>query len=304
MQHIEEGLIPTPDGARLAAYRLGSGDDTVIVPNAIYLLEHFAYLARHFTVISYDLRNRGRSPRVDDPALLHRGIHHDVEDLEAIREAFKIDRAHVVGHSYLGLAVVLYAIAHPHRVGRLVQIGPVAPDPDRDYPRDLRANDLECLLACDEAVELDRLRKEGAIESRPEAFCRAWWRLMRKVFVASPESAEGIGDHFCAFENEWPVHMERHLRDNIWPSIRRLGLRDEEIRGVEAPVLTVHGRRDRNSPYGAGRDWALRLPEARLLTVEEAAHLPHLEAPWLVQPAIEHFLAGHWPQGAELVREL
>lgn len=304
MQEIEEGLIPTPDGARLAVYRLGSGEDTVVVPNAVYLLEHFAYLARHFTVISYDLRNRGRSPRIDDGALLHRGIHHDVEDIEAIRDAFKLDRIHLIGHSYLGLAVVLYAIAHPHRVRRIVQIGPVGPDPDRDYPQDLRANDLECILASPEAVELARLRKAGAAASEPEAFCRAWWRLMRKVFVVSEESAGQIGEHFCALENEWPVHMERHLREHIWPSIQRLGLTDEEIRTVEAPVLTVHGRHDRNSPYGAGRDWAMRLPTARLLTVADAAHMPHLEDPGSVQPAIEHFFAGHWPERAEAVDEL
>lgn len=304
MDEIEQGFIPTPDGTELCAYRLGDGEQTVIVPNAVYLLEHFAYLARHFTVIAYDLRNRGRSEAVRDRELLHRGIHHDVEDLETVRDAFEIDQAHVIGHSYLGLAGVLYSITHPHRVARLVQVAPVGPDPDADYPPDLRANDMECLLASEEARKLASLREDGAAEEDPEAFCRAWWELMRKVYVVEPGAADAIGDHICLFENEWPVNLEPHLRRNIWPSIERLELADEEIERMEAPALVIHGTRDRNAPYGAGRDWALRLPEARLLTVTDTAHLPHVESPGLVQPAIEHFLAGHWPDAAEVIEEL
>lgn len=304
MHELAAGMIPTPDGTRLCAYRLGEGAETVIVPNAVYLLEHFAYLARHFTVICYDLRNRGRSEPVADESLLQRGIHHDVEDLETVREAFGAERAHLVGHSYLGVAVILYAIAHPERVGRIVQLAPVGPDPGREYPRDLRANDLDVLLASEEARELERCRKDGSAERDPQEFCRAWWRFMKKVFVADARAADAIGDHFCAFENEWPRNMERHLREHIWPSIQRLGLTDEEIARVRAPVLAVHGTRDRNSPFGAGRDWALRLPNARLLRADGCGHLPYLESPALVQPAIEHFLAGHWPEAAETVLEL
>lgn len=304
MSEIEQGLVTTPDGARLCVYRLGDGEQTVIVPNAVYLLEHFAYLARHFTVLCYDLRNRGRSASIDDEALLARGVHHDVEDIETVRAAFEVDRAHLVGHSYLGIAVVLYAIAHPERVDRIVQISPVGPDPEADYPPDLRANDVEVLLCSDEAREVERMRKSGDAEAHPEAFCKAWWRFMKRVYVADPDAADQIGDHFCAFPNEWPQNVEPHLREHVWPSIQRLGLEDREIDRIEAPVLTVHGTRDRNSPYGAGRDWALRLRHARLLRVEGAGHLPYLENPGLVQPAIEHFLAGHWPEASKEVTEL
>src|SRR5437667_10930358 len=38
--------------------------------------------------------------------------------------------------------------------------------------------------------------------------------------------------------------------------------------------LTVHGTKDRSSPYGGGREWALMLPNARLLTIENVAHAP------------------------------
>jgi pimeloyl-ACP methyl ester carboxylesterase len=69
-------------------------------------------------------------------------------------------------------------------------------------------------------------------------------------------------------------------------------------------VLTVHGTKDRNAAYGGGREWALRLPNARLLSVPEAAHCAWADDPELVFGAIATFLDGNWPEGAEQVGEL
>ena len=296
---IEQRMLPTPDGTSLCVYRLGQGDRTILLPNAVYLLEHLAWLGRDHTLIAYDLRNRGRSASVRDRELLHRGIHHDVEDLETVRAAYKAEQPHLIGHSYLGLVVVLHAIAYPERAGRIVQIGPIGTDLHRAYPPSLRADDLEALAGCEEALLVQQLREGGVDVSEPEAFCRAWWAFMRKVFVYDPAHADALGNHFCALPNEWPVNMERHLRDNIFPSIERLGPLDEDLAALPNPVLTIHGRNDRNVPFGAAIEWVARLREARLVAVPEAAHMPFLERPEIVQPAIEQFLAGVWPQGSE-----
>jgi pimeloyl-ACP methyl ester carboxylesterase len=66
-------------------------------------------------------------------------------------------------------------------------------------------------------------------------------------------------------------------------------------------VLVLHGKMDRNAPYGSGREWASLLPNARLVTFEKAAHAPWIEAPDQVFGAIETFLGGAWPEAAELV---
>ena len=63
--------------------------------------------------------------------------------------------------------------------------------------------------------------------------------------------------------------------------------------------VTIHGTRDRQSPYGGGIDWVSSLPDARLLTVPNAAHVPWIEAPEKVFGAIQTFLAGRWPDEAE-----
>jgi hypothetical protein len=56
-----------------------------------------------------------------------------------------------------------------------------------------------------------------------------------------------------------------------------------------------------HAPYGGGREWAAHLPDARLLTVRNAAHMLWLDAPGTVFPAIERFLKGAWPDAAARV---
>ena len=72
----------------------------------------------------------------------------------------------------------------------------------------------------------------------------------------------------------------------------------ERYAALRIPVLTIHGTQDRNAPYGGGREWVAHLPEARLLTVRGAGHMPWLENPGAVFPAIDSFLGGEWPQNA------
>ena len=77
-----------------------------------------------------------------------------------------------------------------------------------------------------------------------------------------------------------------------------------DLANVQVPVLGVHGTKDRSAAYGGGREWALLLPNARLLTIENAAHAPWIEAPRTVPGAIQTFLEGEWPEGAEKIESL
>jgi pimeloyl-ACP methyl ester carboxylesterase len=52
------------------------------------MFDSFQHLAEHRTVIFFDSRNRGGSDSVGDRSKLARGIHHDVDDLEAVRRHF------------------------------------------------------------------------------------------------------------------------------------------------------------------------------------------------------------------------
>ncbi len=73
----------------------------------------------------YDPRNRGRSEAVSDTT--HLGIQYSLSDLEDVRQHFRIKKMSLIGWSYLGAMVALYAAERPEQVDRVVQIGPIPP---------------------------------------------------------------------------------------------------------------------------------------------------------------------------------
>jgi pimeloyl-ACP methyl ester carboxylesterase len=104
----------------------------------------------------------------------------------------------------------------------------------------------------------------------------------------------------CAMANEWPVNVRKHFNALFGGSIAKLDIaRDNVAARVKMPVLTIHGRKDRNAPYGAGREWAQLLPNARLLTLDNAAHNSWADEPDVVLSAVREFVGGSWPVAAE-----
>ena len=291
MEPIEE-FVTTEDGVRLFVQKIGTGPTAVLVPNRVYLFDAFKAFADGRSMIFCDPRNRGRSDHISDRSKLERGIHHDVDDLDAVRRHFGIDRVDLIGHSYAGAIVALYAMKYPDHVGRVVQIGSVAPDYAKQYPAHLTNTDatLREVLA-----RLGELQKHRHAHD-PQEFCRKVWSVLRVLYVVDPVDADKLEWEPCDLPNE--VSFMQHWTENILPSIQDLNLTAAEISQARAPVLVIHGRKDRSSAYGGGRDWALRLPDARLVTVDNAAHAPWIEDPDKVFGALETFLGGAWPETA------
>jgi proline iminopeptidase len=217
-----------------------------------------------------------------------------VRDLEAVRKHFKAERFVPIGYSYLGMMVAMYAMEHPGRVSRLVQMGPVQMRYDANYagePRDTAA-------VPEEVMQRYRDLKDG--EQR--ALCEAQQAVFSYMLVGSPAHHSRVKST-CDLPNEWPANFARQLESH-WGSVKKTVLSDADLARVSMPVLTIHGTRDRNAPYGAGREWAMKLPNARLVTVPGAAHAAYLDDPVNVWGSIRQFLRGEWPLGAEKVTKL
>lgn len=72
------------------------------------------------------------------------------------------------------------------------------------------------------------------------------------------------------------------------PMLRRLGAHPR-------PVLVVWGRQDPVAPISGGEGLLAMMPQATLVPVDSAGHLPHLERPEVVVPAMVRFLRERWP---------
>ena len=293
-----EGFLTADDGVRLYYRVEGDGPQTVIVPAALYLHRDLRALANGRRVVFYDMRGRGRSDRVEDTT--HITIQWDVRDLESVRRHVGVERFVPIGWSYLGLMVMMYAVEHPARVERIVQIGPVPRRWDTRFAPELTADDPAPVPDSAAQAELTRLRSSELAERDPRAHCQREWEITRVRLVGDPRLADRVSN-VCEMPNEWPKAFRRHLRHHFVGSVQPLDVPWGTFQRVTAPVLTIHGTRDRNAPYGGGREWASQLPNARLVTVPGAAHMPWIDQPRLVLGAVETFLQGEWPGGAERV---
>ncbi len=288
-----EGMLETEPGVQLYWRTTGQGTKTLIVPGGFLYQGALDVLAGDRRLILYDMRNRGRSSRIVDPVLLT--IDADVRDLEAIRRHFKVESFDTIGYSYLGKMVVLYALEHPDRLERIVQIGPVAMRFGSIFPPD-QDNFSEDILDAEAVAELRALRARGFHETSPQDYCEQEWRVIRARLVGDRGKADALKSN-CALPNEWPTRIAFHL-EHHFTSARGRDLDLADTAAVEVPVLTIHGTLDRNAAYGGGREWAAALPVGRLLTFEGAAHQVWTDSDQ-VTPAIREFLDGDWPENAE-----
>jgi hypothetical protein len=97
---LRDGYVTTDDGLRLFYRRAGDSPEIVLFLNGVTSAEDFAPLAVGRSIIFIDPRNRGWSDAVSDPSQIERGIHHDVDDLDAFRRHFGVDRVDIIGFSY------------------------------------------------------------------------------------------------------------------------------------------------------------------------------------------------------------
>ena len=290
---VEEGDIALADGAKLHFRKAGDGPIKVIAPLDFVVFDFMKSLGDIATVITYDVRNRGRSSAVTNTETLT--IQQDVKDLEAVRVHFNLDRFVPVGFSYLGLMVVMYALEHPEHVDRIMQLGPVPRKFGTKYPKEY-ANSMDDVAA--PAADVKKWRDmQAAGTTSGRDFCEAQERVFQYVLAGDAKHATRVKGH-CDLQNEWPVNFNRHM-EHHFASVKDVNITVAQLQKLTMPVLTIHGTKDRNAPYGSGREWAASLPNAQLVTIEGAGHASWVDDPAAVLAAMRSFLRGEWPLSAE-----
>ena len=293
-----EGHIPLQNGLKLYFRQVGTGRETVVIPAATWLAEDLEMLAQGRKIIFYDQRGRGRSDRDPDPANIW--SEYEVEDLEAVRRHFNLTQFSILGWSYMGSLIPLYAAAYPDHVTRLVLMCPSPPRSEAPYAdAEARTRKENERLDPDGLARLEGMKAAGLDIEDPETFCRVSHQVLTPRQMGKPETLARMRSDPCAWPNEWPAHKAEHMRLHVpetsWQYDRRA-----KARKVRAPVLVVHGSEDL-IPQAASTEWAAILPTARLLVIRGSGHFPHLEAPTLFFEAAHGFLGGDWPPAAKKV---
>ena len=91
----------------------GNGEDSS------YFLHQMEPFAQHFRVIAIDTRGHGKTPRGEMPFT----IRQFAKDLLAFMDQHAIEKAYILGFSDGGNIAMVFALAHPERVDKLILNG-------------------------------------------------------------------------------------------------------------------------------------------------------------------------------------
>jgi proline iminopeptidase len=252
-------------GVRLFERRVGQGQPAVVLhggPGAHhdYLLPGFDALATRRELIYYDQRGGGRSQVARDIAV---GWREQVEDLEALRQVWRLEQLTIVGYSWGGLLALLFAIEYPNRVSRLALISP-APAwraAREEFERRFSERNL--------APELQRqraaLRESGLREADPEAYAQRLFELSVAPYFHNPEGAHDLT----------PFRVTGRTQQEVWTSLGDYDLRPSIAR-LRIPALVLHGESD-PIPIEASRELARHL-KAEFHPLQRCGHVPYVEA--------------------------
>jgi proline iminopeptidase len=287
---VSEGEAVTPDGVRLYYRVAGAGDEVVIAPFALYHGRSLDRLATGRRIVTYDPRGRGRSAAVPPAKVSLDAL---LVDLDTVRRAVGAERAAIVGWSGGGMESFVYALRHPGRVTRLVQLAPVAPR-FVPYGSQMMADRRARTDSAASAAHEERVRA-GVFAGRPAEQCRAANAVSTPPLLADPAKATLVPD-VCGFPNEHDEALGAYF-GALFATIDGYDWRGS-LASVAIPRLVVHGERD-NIPLSGNQEWVRGQPNAQLIVIRGAGHFPVYEQPEATLGAIAAFLDGGWPQDAE-----
>ena len=279
---------------RLAYRIVGSGRDVLVVPwpSGGAGLDRLANGRR---VLYYNPRGRMESDAVVPSKV---SFENELSDLEAVRRHFGLERMMLLGWSHYGMMTAVYAIRHPERVARLVQMTPGTPRRTPYLEEGMKTMAARADAAA--RAKLEERKKAGEFANDAEALCRENRRVSLAAFVADPADVAKIELDSCRLFNE------QETNQNNWWGALFGSMGDWDYRGparaLAVPRLVVHGEKD-FIPLAGSREWVAGNANARLLLIPDVGHFPHVEEPEVFFPAVEMFLCGGWPEGAVSVAD-
>jgi proline iminopeptidase len=266
-QNPTEGLMDI-NGTKLFVAVHGQGEPVIVLHggpglNHSYFRPHLTALEKKFSMIYYDQRACGRSLVPPEDSIR---IKLFVDDLEAIRKKFQIQKLKVLAHSWGAVLAIHYALAYPDNIQKLILSDPSMLS--REY---------------DEAVAKRMRDKTTAEDSTARA----------QLIAAAPLTAKQYENFFLlsfrisAFDRKNISRLQLNLPPNFADANKALftGLMRDNIQGLNLynslgkfkfPVLIIHGEADIIPSTSIDR-LKRSLPNAHVMYFTKSGHFPFIE---------------------------
>jgi pimeloyl-ACP methyl ester carboxylesterase len=246
------------NGIRLAYERRGSGKPMVLLHG--FPLDHHLWdevvplLEDQFDLVLPDLRGFGGSSTVDS----FYSMEDYASDVAALLDHLNIRKAAIVGHSMGGYVALAFARLYPERVRGL---GLVSSQVLADPPE----------------------RKEGRYKSAAEVADKGIASVVETMapkFTSNPRLQEYARNS-----------MEKQPPGAYIGALKAMAERVDStplLASIDFPVVIVHGNADNLVPIDRAREVKSTVPDARLVEVSGAGHMPMMENAEKTAQALKH----------------
>jgi proline iminopeptidase len=213
-----------------------------------------------------------------------------VDDLDKVRQHFRLDAPALLGHSWGAVLALEYALRHPTHVSHLILMNP-APTSTSDVAV-MRQAYLE-KLGTDMDRQREIVRSEAYQAGDPEAVT-ARYRIHFKPALNRPEDYERLMAAMkAAFTSQGKegIVKARAVEDQLMHDTWEIEGYDllPKLRSLRIPTLVITGDHD-FIPVEVAEHIARAIPNAKLVTVRDCGHFAYLECAGAVRAALNDFL--------------
>ena len=270
----KEGFIEVKGGK--IWYRIdGEGDKTPVLllhggpGSSSFYLEPLKELSQDRPVIFLDQLGCGRSTRITDTTLMT--IEQNVEQLEQVRKALKLDKFYLYGHSWGTMLGMDYYVKYPKGIQGLIFSSPL-------FSTKIWTDDADTLIATlpeatQKAIRESERLKDYANEAYKEAmkvYYKAYVRRSDKSKSQQDTSAKFFGENVYNFM--WGP-SEFTATGNLL-NYNRL----KDLPKITVPTLLTAGEYDEARPSSV-RYYTSLIPGAQFKEIPQAAHSTMMDNP-------------------------
>ncbi|KYG81881.1 proline iminopeptidase [Roseivirga ehrenbergii] len=272
------------NGSQVYYKTMGQGEPLVIVHGGpvmehSYFLPHFEELAKDYQLIFYDQRACGQSSVEVQVATMN--LNGFVEDLEQIRQAMKLEKINLFGHSWGGLLAMKYGIKYPENLNHLILSNSIAPSV-ADWQ-------LEGGRISERATNKDRedrqtIMESGALQTVNPS--KAIEKLLRISFRPQMYDTTNLSKLKLFVPQDYMQRSQvfgllgSDLTDfNLYSDLKKITCPTLIIYGSEEPAASLHAEQMTDS-----------FPNGQLSIIQKSGHFPFVENEKQFFATIQSFL--------------